>query len=200
MACEFSGRVRDAFLQQGHDAVSCDLLPTESPGPHIQDDIKAVALEQYDLLIAHPPCTYLTSAGLHWNGRVPGRQEKTEEALAFVRYLLDAPVERIALENPVGAISSRIRKPDQIIHPWQYGHPESKQTCLWLKNLPALVPTEVLTPPGVQKNGRPRWTNQTGTGQNKLGPSKNRWKERSLTYTGIAEAMATQWGGEICIM
>ncbi len=194
VACEFSGIVRDAFRARGHDAVSCDLLPSEREGPHIQGDVLAVLSDGWELMIAHPPCQYLTLAGLHWNNRVPGRREKTGEALAFVRALLGAPIPRIALENPVGCISTHIRKPNQIIQPYQFGHPESKQTCLWLKSLSPLVATNVLQPEAYQLNGRPRWRNQTPTGQNRLGPSANRWKLRSLTYQGIADAMATQWG------
>lgn len=193
IACEFSGVVRDAFAQKGHDAWSCDLLPTERPGQHIEGDVLPVLGDGWDLMIAHPPCTYLTLSGLHWNNRIPGRREKTEEALEFVRRLLDAPIPRIALENPVGCISTHIRKSDQIIQPWQFGHPESKQTALWLKGLPKLVPTNVLTPTQFQVNGKPRWDNQTPTGQNRLGPGPNRWKLRSVTYPGIADAMADQW-------
>jgi len=144
--------------------------------------------------IFHPPCTYLCVSGLHWNGRVPGRAAKTEEALEFVRRLLDAEIPSIALENPIGAISTRIRKPDQIIQPWQYGHPESKQTALWLKNLPKLVPTNILEPTAFQANGRPKWDNMTKGGQNRLGPSADRAKIRSKTYEGIARAFAEQWG------
>jgi len=192
VACEFSGRVRDAFLRRGHNAWSCDLLPTDTPGPHYQGDVLQILDQRWDLLICFPPCTYLCSSGLHWNKRKPGRQEKTEQALTFVKALLEAPIERIALENPVGCISTRIRKPDQKIQPWQFGHPESKTTCLWLKNLPQLQSTEVLELPA---SGR--WENQTPSGQNKLGPSKDRWKVRSLTYKGIAEAMADQWGGNV---
>lgn len=191
--CEYSGIVRDAFLKKGHHAVSCDLLPTESPGPHIEGDCLAYDWSDYDLLICHPPCTYLASSGLHWNGRIPGRQELTEEALKFVEALLSLPVPRIALENPVGCISSRIRKPDQIIQPYEFGHPESKKTCLWLKNLPKLVPTNIVAPPRFNEQGKPIWSNQTPTGQNKLGPSDDRWKIRSKTYQGIADAMAEQW-------
>lgn len=189
VACEFSGVVRDAFRRLGHDAWSCDLLPTEAPGPHIQGDVLPVLTQEWDLMIAHPPCTYLSVSGLHWNGRVPGRREKTEVALDFVRRLLAAPIPKIALENPVSAISSRIRKPDPIVQPWMFGHPESKATCLWLKGLPKLEPTNVLPKPA---SGR--WENQTPTGQNKLGPSPDRWKLRSVTYSGIADAMAAQWG------
>jgi hypothetical protein len=191
IACEYSGIVRDAFLKQGHDAVSCDLLPTDRHGPHYQGDVFALLRYDFDwdLMIAHPPCTYLSASGLHWNGRVPGRAEKTIESLEFVRGLLELPIPRIALENPVGRISSAIRKPDQIIQPWQFGHPESKQTCLWLKGLPRLQPTLVLDKPASV-----RWNNQTPTGQNNLGPSPDRWKIRSTTYQGIADAMAAQWG------
>lgn len=192
VACEYSGRVRDAFRALGHDAISCDLLPTDVQGPHHQGDVlELLAREQFDLMVAHPPCTYLCSSGLHWNGRVPGRSEKTEDALEFVRALLDAPVPRIALENPIGCISTRIRKPDQTIQPWQFGHPESKATCLWLKGLPLLQPTKILPKPA---SGR--WDNQTASGQNRLPPSEDRWKIRSATYEGIANAMASQWGKE----
>ena len=143
-------------------------------------------------MVAHPPCTYLSSSGLHWNKRVAGRPALTEEALAFVRELLDAPIAMIALENPIGCISSRIRRPDQIIQPHQFGADASKATCLWLKNLPLLRPTQLVEPRIV--NGRPRWGNQTDSGQNRLGPSVDRWAKRSETYPGIAEAMADQWG------
>lgn len=190
IACEFSGAVRDAFKAAGHNAWSCDLQPTEAPGQHIQGDVlEAIRGQHWDLMVAHPPCTYLSSSGLHWNHRRPGRADLTEQALDFVRALLDAPIERIALENPVGCISSRICKPDQIIQPWQFGHADSKATCLWLKNLPPLVPTEIIV--------RARYDNQTPSGQNKLGPSPDRWKERSRTYEGIANAMATQWGASV---
>jgi len=188
IACEFSGAVRDAFRKRGHDAMSCDLLPTEAPGPHYQGNVLDIMDDGWDLMIAHPPCTYLASSGLHWNKRVPGRAKKTEEALLFVHTLLNAPIPHIALENPIGCISSRVRKPDQIIQPWQFGHDASKATCLWLKNLPLLIPTDVL--PGGREARR---ANQTASGQNKLPPSADRWKLRSVTYTGIAEAMAEQW-------
>lgn len=189
IACEFSATVREAFRARGHDAVSCDLLPSEKPGPHIQGDVLKVLGQGWDLMVAHPPCTYLSVSGLHWNSRVPGRAKKTEDALKFVRKLMDAPIPRIALENPVSAISTRIRKPDQIIQPFEFGHPESKKTCLWLKGLPKLKPTNILPLP---ESGY--WENQTPSGQNKLGPSPDRWKERSRTYAGIAEAIAAQWG------
>lgn len=191
VACEYSGRVRRAFAARGHDVISCDLLPSEDNSPnHYQGDVFDLLRDQeFDLMIAHPPCTYLAVSGLHWNKRVPGRVEKTEEALQFVRKLMEAPVKQIAVENPVSCISSRIRKPDQIIQPWWFGDDASKKTCLWLKNLPALVPTDKL--PG---DDRTRRANQTASGQNRLGPSPDRWKERSRTFIGIANAMAAQWG------
>ena len=193
VACEYSGRVRDAFIALGHDAMSCDLLPTDSPGPHHQGDVlELLSRERFDLMVAHPPCTYLCSSGLHWNTRIPGRAEKTEEALAFVRALLSADVPRIALENPNGCIGTRIRRADQVIQPWQFGADASKATGLWLKNLPKLQPTDIVSPRVV--NGRERWGNQTDSGQNRLGPSEERWKIRSETYPGIAAAMAAQWG------
>lgn len=189
IACEFSGVVRDAFIARGHDAMSCDLLPTESPGPHYQGDVFDIINDGFDLMIAHPPCTFLCSSGLHWNKRRPGRAQETEKAIEFVAALIAAPIDRIAIENPIGCLSTRIKKPDQIIQPYQYGHPESKATCLWLKNLPVLKPSQILTLP---KSGR--WNNQTASGQNKLTPGPNRWAERSKTYKGIAVAMAEQWG------
>ena len=190
VACEYSGAVRDAFARLGHDAWSCDLLVSESKGNHIQGDVCEVLREQWrwDLIIAFPPCTYLCASGMHWTTRGLRDPQLTEDALALVRTILGADCPRIALENPIGCISSRIRRPDQIIQPWQFGHPESKSTCLWLKGLPPLIPTNVLPKPA---SGR--WDNQTGSGQNKLGPSKNRWKIRSKTYQGIADAMAAQW-------
>jgi len=192
VACEYSGTVRDAFRLKGHDAWSCDLLPTEAdPAYHHQGDVLTILGDGWDLMIAHPPCTYLCSSGLHWNKRRPGRAALTEEALAFVTMLLDAPIAKIALENPIGCISSRIRKPDQTIQPWQFGHDASKATCLWLKGLPPLAPTRLIEPRLI--NGRKRWGNQTDSGQNKLPPSADRWKLRSATYQGIADAMADQW-------
>lgn len=189
IGCEFSGIVREAFKNKGHEAWSCDFLPTEQPGNHTIGNVIDMIELGWDMAIFHPPCTYLCSSGLHWNKRRPERAAKTEEALKFVEELLNADIPKIALENPIGCISSRIRKPDQIIQPWQFGHPESKSTCLWLKGLPLLVPTEVLRLP---ESGR--WDNQTPTGQNKLGPSDTRWMERSRTYPKIALAMADQWG------
>ena len=190
IACEYSGTVRDAFAAFGHDAWSCDLLPTERPGQHIQDDVLNQLHNGWDLMIAHPPCTFLSVSGIHWNDRGRGWQG-TENALAFVRLLLDAEIPHIALENPVSIISSRIRKPDQIIQPHQFGHDASKATCLWLKNLPKLLPTGEIPPRVI--DGKRRWGNQTDSGQNKLAPSDDRWKLRSTTYKGIAQAMALQW-------
>ena len=186
VACEFSGTVRRAFQKLGHDAWSCDILPADDDGPHILGDVRQVLHDGWDLMIAHPPCTHLAVSGARHFHR---KQAEQADALDFVRTLLDAPIPRIALENPVSVISSRVRKPDQIIQPWQFGHPESKKTCLWLKGLNPLQPTDVL-------QDRGRWQNQTPSGQNKLGPSPDRWKIRSKTYPGIAHAMATQWGKE----
>lgn len=179
VACEYSGRVRDAFLTKGHDAMSCDLLPTDVPGPHYQGDVFDIIGDGWDLMIAHPPCTDLAVSGArHFAAKIAdGRQQR---ALDFVRALLEAPIERIALENPISVISSKIRKPDQIIQPWQFGHGETKATCLWLKNLAPLVPTDIV-------DGRePR--------VHRMPPSADRWKKRSETYVGIAKAMAEQWG------
>lgn len=192
IACEYSGRVRDAFTALGWDAWSCDLLPTDSPGQHYVGDVRDLLSQKWDIMIAFPPCTYLCSSGMHWTVRGLRDPKLTEDALEFVRALLRANIPYIALENPVGAISSRIRKPDCVIHPWQFGTPESKTTCLWLKNLPPLVPTDIC-----QKPASGRWENQTASGQNKLAPSKDRWKERSKTYPGIAAAMAAQWSAHI---
>jgi len=192
VACESSGAVRDAFIRAGHYAASCDLLPSESPlGDHYQCDVTEILDHGWDLLIAHPPCTYLSVSGMHWTTRGLRDPKLTEDALDFVRLFINAPIERIAIENPVSIISSRIRKPDQIIQPHQFGHDASKKTCLWLKNLPLLKPTQIVEPRIV--NGKQRWGNQTDSGQNKLPPSKDRWKLRSKTYEGIADAMAAQW-------
>jgi hypothetical protein len=243
VACEYSGAVRNAFRELGHEAWSCDLLPSVTPGLHYQGDVRHILdgwtpvrhqcecdpdgegwckltdadpsdcqcigptqddveyieidgvlfgrLEErptWDLMVAHPPCTYLCSSGLHWNKRRPERAAETEKALDFVRLLLDAPIPHIALENPIGCISTRIRPPTQTIQPWQFGHPESKATCLWLKNLLPLVPNQIM-----QKPICGYWDNQTPSRQNKLGPSADRWKARSATYSGIASAMAQQW-------
>ena len=186
VACEFTGTVRRAFRELGHNAWSCDILPAEDGGPHIRGDVRQVLGDGWDLMVAHPPCTHLAVSGARHFHR---KQVEQAEALEFVQTLMDAPIPRIALENPVSVISSRIRRPDQIIQPYQFGHPESKKTCLWLKGLNPLQPTAVM-----QMRGR--WENQTPSGQNKLGPSPDRWKIRSKTYPGIAHAMATQWGVE----
>lgn len=190
VACEFSGVVRMAFRARGFDAWSCDIIPSEDNSPyHIQDDALQHLTDDWDLMIAHPPCQYLCSSGLHWNGRVPGRAKKTEEAAAFFMEFANADIPFVAIENSIGCMSTRYRKPDQIIQPWQFGHAESKATCLWLKDLPKLEPTNVLKMPDCG-----HWDNQTPSHQNKIGPGPNRWKERSRTYEGIGEAMAEQWG------
>jgi hypothetical protein len=194
VACEYSGRVRDAFRSLGHDAMSCDLLPSDAGGPHYQGDVTDLLGDGWDLMVAHPPCTYLSVSGMHWTARGLRDPELTDDALAFVRLLMSAPIPRIAVENPISVISSRIRKPDQVIQPHEFGHDASKATCLWLKGLPLLTPT-VQIPPRIV-DGRKRWGNQTDSGQNRLPPSRDRWKIRSATFTGIATAMAEQWGGQ----
>lgn len=229
VACEYSGRVRDAFIARGHEAISCDLLPTDVPGPHYQGDVRDIINDGFDLMVSHPPCTYLTCAA-EWcysdeqkKRKKPGvlygaeRRAAREEALAFVALLAKAPIKRIAIENPVGVISTRLgREPAQTIQPWQFGEDASKATCLWLKNLPPLRPTGIVLPRMVCKCGHtfvseqmdkygcpncegehkalPRWSNQTDSGQNRLAPTEDRWKIRSETYLGIAAAMADQWG------
>lgn len=181
VACEYSGRVRSAFKALGHDVISADFEPAEDGSPdHYQGDcFDLIDNQHFDMMICHPPCTHLAVSGArHFAAkRADGRQQA---ALEFVRRLLDAPIERIALENPVSIISSAIRKPDQILQPWQYGHGETKATCLWLKNLPPLVPTNIV------EGREPK--------VHRMPPGPNRWKERSRTYTGIAQAMACQWG------
>lgn len=205
VACEWSGAVRDAFRERGHDAWSCDLDPCIKTSPYARfhaecDVLELIKTEHFDLMIAFPPCTYLCSSGLHWNKRRPGRVLETAAALRFVQSLMDAPIERIAIENPRGCIGSRIRPADQSIQPWQFGDDASKETCLWLKNLPPLVsdPSQWVKGRivGEDKRGRtiPRWANQTDSGQNRLGPSDTRASERGRTYPGIARAMAEQWG------
>lgn len=207
IACESSGATRDAFIALGHDAMSCDLLPTVVPGPHYQGDVREVLHEAWDMVIAHPTCTYLSSSGLHWNTRPEGiainRAGMTEDAIAFARIFIDGPetahIPRRAVENPIGCLSSRVRKPDQIIQPHQFGDDASKATCLWLHGLPKLKPTVPVAPRLVESKGKvyKRWANQTDSGQNKLGPSADRWRIRSVTYAGIANAFASQWGGSI---
>ena len=177
IACEYSGRVRDAFLALGHDAMSCDLLPTDVEGPHHMGDVTELLHMGWDLMIAHPPCTHLAVSGSRW---FKDKVKEQAEALVFVQTLMDAPIPKIAIENPVSVISSRIRKPDQIIQPWQFGHGETKATCLWLKGLPKLTPTNVV-------EGREARVHR-------MPPGPDRWKERSRTYSGVAEAMAAQWG------
>lgn len=251
VACEFSGTVRDRFRAAGHEALSCDLLPSDTPGLHYQGDVRklldgwqpvhfaadcdpegdgwcSVSNEDpgtcacigptqdgieyrevdgelfgrpidhphWDMMLAFPPCTYLTSSGLHWNGRIPGRAEKTEEALEFVRCLMSAPIEFIAIENPQGCIGTRIRPASQYIQPYEFGADASKKTGLWLKNLPLLMPTRRVPGRKVFHNGKEveRWSNQTDSGQNRLGPSEDRWALRSITYPGIADAFVDQWG------
>ena len=176
VACEYSGAVRDAFAAKGADAWSCDLLPSEKPGQHHQGDVRDLLDKPWDLMIAHPPCTHLAVSGSRW---FKFKQKEQQEALDFVRLLLAANVPRIALENPVSIISSRIRKPNQVIQPWQFGHGETKATCLWLKNLPLLKPTNIV-------EGREARVHR-------MSPGPDRWKERSRTYAGIALAMADQW-------
>ena len=192
IACEFSGSVRDEFLKLGHDAMSCDILPSRTKGPHHQGDALQILNREWDLLIAFPPCTYLCSSGLHWNKRRPERARKTEEAFKFFMTFANSNVKRIAIENPIGCVSTKWRRPDQIIQPYHFGHDASKATCLWLKGLPKLISTSYIAPRIV--NGKKRWGNQTDTGQNRLPPSQDRAQLRSLTYKGIAEAMAAQWG------
>jgi hypothetical protein len=176
VGCEFSGIVRDAFLRLGHDAWSCDLLPCESGGPHIQGDVRDVLADVWEFAIFHPPCTHLAVSGARW---FKNKVREQAEALDFVRLLLDAPISHIALENPVSVISSKIRKPDQVIQPWMFGHGEQKATCLWLKNLPRLTPSSI-----VEGREQRIW---------KMPPSADRWKERSRTLPGVATAMANQW-------
>lgn len=184
VACEYSGRVRDAFLKRGHDAMSCDLLPTDVPGPHFQGDVREILDDSWDLMIAHPPCTYLCNSGVRWLHEQEGRWELMEESAVFFNSLWTADIPRIAVENPVmhryGKEAAGVSKATQTVQPWQYGHGETKATCLWLKNLPPLEPTDIV-------EGREAKVH-------KMPPSKDRWKLRSTTYQGIADAMAAQWG------
>lgn len=177
VACEFSGRVRDAFAAKGHDAWSCDILPTDFPGNHYQGNVLDILNDAWDLMIAHPPCTHLAVSGARW---FKDKLFEQQEALKFIIKLMDANIKKICIENPISIISSKITKPTQIIHPWQFGHGETKATCLWLKNLPILKSTNIV-------DGREARIH-------KMSPNKNRAKERSLTFPGIASAMAEQWG------
>lgn len=212
VACEFSGVVRDAFLSAGHDALSCDLLPSEREGPHYQGNVLAILDDGWDLMVAHPPCTYLACSGMSWyyhpddkhlpkevrrpHPRFPKRASDKEEAVGFFMALVGSSIPQIAVENPIGIMSTRFRKPDQIIQPWQFGHETTKATCLWLKNLPLLKPTNIVghgTPIIAQKSGKadPVWHTET----RKL-PKVERQKARSVTFAGIAQAMAQQWACE----
>lgn len=204
VACEYSGIVRDAFTKRGHFAVSCDLLPTESPGWHYMGDVFDIINDGWDLMIAHPPCTYLTVTANKWlkeqpkrkSGNLVGKErlDAREEAVAFFMALYNAPIKKIAIENPIGCMSSRFRKPDQVVHPYMFGHPVSKATCLWLKELPILTATDIVNPEWhTTKEGRryPKWSMIEAANIRDL---KERAKFRSKTFSGIAEAMATQWG------
>lgn len=192
VACEYSGRVRDAFIRRGHEAMSCDILPTDSPGPHYQGDVQNILGDNWDLMVAHPPCTYMTNSGVTWLHKDPTRWAKLDDAASFFKLLLDAPIEKIAVENPIMHKYAKERiggvKQTQVIQPWMFGHTEQKATCLWLKNLPPLVPTNDVKAEMLQlpDNERQRL--------HYLPPSADRWKLRSTTYMGIAEAMANQWG------
>ena len=179
VACEYSGTVRDAFIHAGHDAMSCDILPTDQPGPHYQGDVMDILGKDWDMLIAHPPCTHLAVSGARHFAR---KRESGEQqaAIDFFMSLANSGIEKIAIENPICIMSTVWRKPDQIIQPWQYGHGETKATCLWLENLPPLTPTNIV-------DGREARIH-------KMPPSADRWKLRSKTYHGIADAMAAQWG------
>lgn len=178
VACEFSGRVRDAFRARGHNAVSCDLLETEVPGPHYVGDARSIPLHDVDLLIAFPPCTHLASSGaLHFKNKV----QEQKDAIEFARYFIDAPVKCVCVENPIGVLSTYIRKPDQVIQPWYFGHPATKATCLWLRGLSPLTPTKIVNGGGYSAVLSEQ-------------PGPDRWKNRSRTYQGVADAMAAQWG------
>ena len=200
VACEFSGVVRREFEWRGHDVWSCDLLPSLDNSPkHIVGDVLDILDQNWDMMIAHPPCKFLAVSGIHWNKRRPERAEKTAEGLAFVKRLLGSPIPKKALENPVSIISTHIRKPDQIIQPYEFGEDAAKRTCLWLENLPKLelgtrFPGRWVEWPVGSGILKERWDNQTDSGQNALAPSQDRWKDRSITYLGIAEAMAEQCG------
>ncbi len=192
VACEFSGIVRDAFIKAGHDAISCDLLPTERPGPHYQGDVfhfLSINPGKFDMMLAFPPCTYLCSSGSRWLTNNPTRQQQQVDALNFVRQLMSADIPKICIENPIGAISPNIRRPDQYIQPYEFGDPVSKRTCLWLKGLPSLKKTKIVDPEyHIDKNGK-KYSKLAW-----MSPGKNRSKIRSTTFKGIADAMANQWG------
>ena len=199
VACEFSGTVRDAFIAKGHDAMSCDLEPTLTPGPHYQGNVYDVLYANWDLIIAFPPCTHLAASGTRYFAE-KHRDGRQAAAISFFMQMINAPASKVAVENPVGIMSSIYRKPDQIIQPWQYGHPHSKKTCLWLRNLPQLNPTSILSLPECG-----HWENQTREGQNKV-VHNGVWQQyndpitakiRSETYQGIADAMAKQWGAHV---
>lgn len=198
VACEYSGRVREAFRRAGHDAWSCDLLPTEIPGQHVVGDVLKILDHGWDLMVGHPPCTFLANSGVRWLRDNPARQRDRENAFRFFMALWDSRIPRVALENPVGHISTAFREPDQIVQPWQFGHPEYKTTCLWLRGLPPLKPTNIVEPEqklcGGAKPGR------ITSRIHRLSPGPDRWKERSLTFQGIADAMGSQWGDETRLM
>lgn len=201
VGCELSGRVRDAFIRNGHDAMSCDREPTEVPGPHYQGDVLDILDDGWDAAIFFPPCTYLTVSGLHRNKGNPIRAGKTVKAIEFVETLWNAPIPFIAIENPVGCLSTRstLGKPQEIIQPYWFGEDASKTTCLWLKGFPLLKPTRFVVPRMVMDGevkdiGKFRWSNQTDSGQNNLPPSDDRAKIRSQTYQGVADAIGQQWG------
>lgn len=179
VACEFSGKVRDAFIEEGHDALSCDLLPSKRPGPHYQGDVRDILYKDWDLLVAHPPCTHIALSGIAW---FKGKERLQEEALDFCMELWRAPIESIAIENPVSLLSRRLGRATQTIHPWQFGHPDEKKTCLWLRNLPRLEPTII-------SSGRRQMVNHV--------TAAGRGHVRSVTYQGIANAMAQQWGAAV---
>jgi hypothetical protein len=190
IACEFSGVVRRAFRAEGHDAWSCDILPAEDASPHhIQDDVRNWLRADWDLLIAHPPCTDLAVSGARWF-KEKGKAQQAD-ALRFVREMMIAPVGRVAVENPISVISSKVRKPDQIFHPYHFGHPEFKQTCLWLRGLEPLAPRNALTPPERGTDEYKAWSKV-----HNAPPSEDRWAIRSRTYEGVAMAMAEQWGSQ----
>ena len=190
VACEFSGIVRDAFIKKGHDAMSCDMLPTEAEGPHYEGDVRNVLDDGWDMMIAHPPCTHLAVSGARW---FKDKEMEQWEALNFVRLLLDAPIDKIALENPVGVISTKIRKPDQIIQPYEYGHPTSKRTCLWLRGLPRLEPTNIVEPNLIRYKKKDGTGHTTFSADYGVGFKTEHGKRRSGFFEGIAKAMAEQW-------